>query len=281
VRVAVTGAGGGLGRAFLERVPAGHDVVAFAHADLPVEDRTAVLRRLGEARPDVILHLAAMTGVDACEEDPDAAYRTNALGTANVALAARETGALLVAISTDYVFDGTKGEPYHEYDEPNPLSAYGASKLAGEREARTLAPEHLVVRTSWVYGAGGDFASRAVGALAAGETVGAIVDAVSTPTSVTALAERLLPLAASGLRGVVHLGGPEPLAWFDFLARAKALGGLRGELVEQKAADLARPAPRPRDSSLRSVVLPGADVPPMPPVDDSIRDLLGRLRGDA
>lgn len=274
MRVAITGAAGGVGRAVAERAPGRHELLRFSHDDLPVEDRHAVLQRLVPAEPEVILHLAAMTSVDACEGDPDGAFQANAVGTANVALAARATGALLVAVSTDYVFDGTKGSPYHEHDEPNPLSVYGRSKLAGEREARLLAPEHLVVRTAWVYGGGGDFLTGAVRRLAAGEEVAAIVDRTSTPTYVGHLAEALLAVAVSGLRGVIHLAGPEPLSWFEVLSRAGALADLPGAIVEQKAEDLGRPAPRPRDSSLRSLV-PG--VPLLPPVEEALRDLLERL----
>ncbi|HEX6208703.1 MAG TPA: NAD(P)-dependent oxidoreductase, partial [Actinomycetota bacterium] len=242
MRIVVTGAGGGVGRALREAAPAHHEIEWLAHDDLSVEDRHAVMQRVAGADPDVILHLAAETKVDDCERDPDAAYRANALGTANVALAARETGALLVALSTDYVFDGTKGEPYHEFDRPNPISVYGTSKLAGEEEARALAPDHLIVRTAWVFGGGDDFVTGAVRRLASGEEVAAIVDLHGTPTYVRHLAERLFPLAVSGLRGVVHLGGPERTTFFDLLARARGLGGLPGTPVEQKDADLGRPA---------------------------------------
>ena len=277
MKVVVTGAGGGVGRALREAAPGHHEIEWLAHDDLAVEDRHSVLQRVAGADPDVIVHLAAMTRVDDCELDPDAAYRANALGTANVALAAREAGALLLALSTDYVFDGTKGEPYHEFDRPAPLSVYGASKLAGEEEARRLAPECLVVRTSWVFGGGDDFITGALRRLAAGEEVAAIVDLHGTPTYAPHLAERLLPLAVSGLRGVVHLGGPERTTFLDLVGRARELGGLPGTTAEQKADDLGRPAPRPPDSSLRSLVLEGATVEPMPPLDDALRDLLGRI----
>lgn len=276
MRVVVTGAGGGVGRAVAEVAPARHEVIPLAHAELPVEDRHLVMQRLVPLEPEVVLHCAALTSVDGCEGDPRAAFRVNALGTANVALAAREAGALLVALSTDYVFDGRKGEPYHEFDEPAPLSVYGRSKLAGEAEARTLAPEHLVVRTSWVFGSGRDFLSRSLERLAAGEAVGAVVDQVSTPTYVRHLAERLLALAVTGRRGLVHLAGPEPASWFEVLERARALGGLPGEVLERKEGDLGRPAPRPPYSALTSVVLDGTDVPPMPPLAAALEEVLDR-----
>jgi dTDP-4-dehydrorhamnose reductase len=128
-----------------------HDVRAVGHPEVDVADYEAVLMLVAEFAPEVVLHAAAYTDVDGCERDPDRAYRVNALGTQNVALASARVGADLVAVSTDYVFDGTKGEPYLEFDEPNPLSVYGRSKLAGERLALALQPRTYVVRASWVF----------------------------------------------------------------------------------------------------------------------------------
>jgi dTDP-4-dehydrorhamnose reductase len=280
VRLAVTGANGGLGRAFLAAVPPHHEVHPFAHADLAVEDLDAVMQALVPMRPDAILHFAAMTKVDPCEADEPAAFRVNALGSRNVALAARACGARVLAVSTDYVFDGAKGAPYHEFDAPNPLSIYGRSKLAGEDVVRSLVPESYVVRTAWVFGAGDDFVSGAVRALAAGDPASGIVDLHGTPTYVHHLAERLLPVLVSGRFGTFHLGGPERVSFHELLSRAKALGALEGELTEQKAGDLNRPAPRPVDSSLTSLVAADAGVPPMPALDEALTDLLGRIRGD-
>ena len=278
MRIAVTGAGGGLGRAFLARGAAGHEVFPFSHEELAVEDSRAVMERLDAVRPDVVLHLAAMTSVDGCERDPEAAFRVNVRGTLNVAEAARALDGLLVALSTDYVFDGEKEEPYDELDDPNPLNAYGGSKLRAERAAAEIGVELLVVRTSWVFGAPGEFVRRSVERLAAGEDVGGIVDQTGTPTYAGHLAERLVPLIESGTRGVVHLAGPEPTTWFGVLARARELGDLPGEVLEQKADELGRLAPRPRNSALSSVVLPETEVPPMPPLDDALREVLADVR---
>jgi dTDP-4-dehydrorhamnose reductase len=281
VRVAVTGAGGGLGRAFLERGAGGHEVIPFTHRELPVEDAGAVDQEIVSARPDVVLHLAALTSVDRCEQDPDTALAVNVRGTANVARATKRSGATLVLLSTDYVFDGEKDEPYDERDEPNPLSVYGTSKLRAEEAARDVLPEEqlVVIRTSWVFGAEGEFVRRSVARLADGEEIGGIVDQIGTPTYVRHLAERLLPVVDSGGRGVVHLAGPEPTSWFDVLSRARDLGGLPGSVAEQKADELGRPAPRPRNSALRSVTLPGTAVPPMPPLDEALRELVEEVAG--
>jgi dTDP-4-dehydrorhamnose reductase len=270
VRIAVTGAGGGLGRAFLASVAPDHDVRGFTRRELDVRSADAVMGTLATGF-DIVLHLAAMTGVDACEEDPQRAAETNVLGTFNVAEVARRAGTTLVALSTDYVFDGEKGTPYVESDVPNPLSVYARTKLAGERAAAAVVPDALIVRTAWVFGTGEDFMSAAVRQLRQGEEVGGIVDQVGSPTHADHLVERLVPLVASGVRGVVHLAGPEATTWHSVLARAKSLGALPGEVLEQKADELGRPAPRPAYSALSSEVLPRTDVPPMPPLDEAIR----------
>jgi dTDP-4-dehydrorhamnose reductase len=220
-----------------------------------------------------------MTKVDACELEPQRAAETNVLGSFNVAMAAQRSGAVLVAVSTDYVFDGEQDDPYDEHALPNPISTYARTKYAGELAARAVAPDSVVLRTAWVFGAGDDFFSMAVGRLAAGEQVGGIVDQVGSPTHVRHLAERILPVVDAGLRGVVHLAGPEACSWHDALLRAKRLGDLPGEVLPQKAAELERPAPRPRNSAITSAVVPETGVPPMPPLDEGIREVIRHVRG--
>jgi dTDP-4-dehydrorhamnose reductase len=274
MRIAVTGAGGGLGRAFLAAVPEEHEVHGFTRQQLDVRLFDAVRDALDPLAPDTIVHLAALTSVDRCEEEPQLAAETNVLGSFNVAAAARRTGAVLVLVSTDYVFDGQKGARYDEEDRPNPLSVYGWTKLAGERAAESVGPDLVIVRTAWVFGTGDDFLTRALRGLRRGQGIRGIADQVGSPTEGSALAERLLPVAASGIRGVVHLAGPEPITWHEVLVRAKRLGELPGTALAQKADELGRPAARPPYSALTSVVLPGTDVPPMPSLDESIKKVL-------
>jgi dTDP-4-dehydrorhamnose reductase len=277
VRIVLAGAGGGLGRAFWSVCPGHHDLEAFTRQELDIGDHHAVMRTLVPLRPELIVNAAAFTDVDACETEREHAYRVNALGPQSLALAARACGAILVHVSTDFVFDGEKEGPYDELDAPNPLSVYARSKLGGETMVRAATPEHFIVRTGYVFGGGEDYVTGALRALARGEAAGGLVDRVGTPTYVRHLAERLLPLALTGRFGTYHLAGPEPATYHDVLVRAKAVGELPGEVFEQRTGDLGLPAPRPRNSALTSLFVSEVGVPPMPPLDEWLRELLVSL----
>jgi len=274
VRLVVTGSSGDLGRAFLARVPAHHDVHAFDHAALDVGDHDAVRQVVEPLGPDAILNFAAFTRVDENESDQARAFRDNALGPQHLALAARAIGSVLVHISTDYVFDGEKRTPYDETDVPSPLSVYGRAKLAGERFVREIAPESFVVRVGYVYGGGNDYLSRTVRRLVSGETVGGLADRWGSPTFVGHLAERILPLVATGRFGLYHLGGPQPASWFEVLSRVQELAGSVGSVEPQRAAELGLPAPRPVSSALTSVFTPHLGIDPMPSLEEGLKDFL-------
>lgn len=262
MKVLVTGAAGQLGRAFADVAGKHHELVLLARpggapvanaraADLA--DPAAVAEAVRRARPDWVLHTAALTDVDACERDPALAHRVNALGTEAVAKAARACGAGLVAVSTDYVFDGQKGD-YRETDEPRPLSAYGRSKLEGERLALVAHPDAIVARTSVVFGPHKkNFILWLLGELRAGRPVRIVRDQRITPTLSHDLAEQALALMQAGARGVHHTAGATPLTRLESALHVARRFGLREDVITPIRSDeLSWLAPRPRDATLNT-----------------------------
>lgn len=265
MRVAVTGANGLVGREAVTRLLArGHEVLglgrgasrlpagaAWAEVDLGDGRAAAALARF---RPDAVLHAGALTDVDACEREPERAFRVNAEGTAEVARACAAAGARLVAVSTDYVFDGTAG-PYGEEDRPAPLGVYARSKLAGEEAALAQAPDVAVGRVAVVYsgrpGAKATFATQVVEKLARGEPVKAFSDQLVSPTHAGNAAEMLCELLLEHrYQGVLHTAGATVLDRVTFARAVAARFGLAGEIVPVKTADARLLAPRPLRAGL-------------------------------
>lgn len=253
MRVLVTGGGGQVGQA-LCAVLQEHEVLAPSHADLDVTDRKAVLE-LAAWRPDVIFHTAAMTNVDGCEQAPQTAYRVNALGTQNVALLAQRCGAVLCYISTDYVFDGEKGAPYWEWDPPNPLNVYGASKLAGEWFVQTLLDRFYIARTAWVYGPGGRNFPRKVLELAAQRpSLSMVTTEAGHPTYAPHLAVALAQLIQTEAYGIYHVVNEGCVTRYE-LARAVLDAAGRREYPLEPVTSYPRPARVPRRVELHTMTL--------------------------
>lgn len=274
MRVLVTGAGGMLGRAVVERFEAaGVEMTAASHDRLDVCDRDAVLQAVTTLRPDAVVHLAAWTAVDDCERDLDRAYRINAVATRHVAEASRRAGAHLLYVSTDYVFDGTKDSPYHEWDAPRPLSVYGHSKLAGEREA---GPEATVVRTSWLVGRHGANILKTILRLAAAhETISFVDDQRGHPTIADDLARVLHRLVAERRPGVFHVTNQGAVSWCGFARSVMEAAGYdpgRVQPITAAQLDPPRAAPRPANSVLDNAALRLSGVPLLP----DFRESLGR-----
>ncbi len=267
MRILVTGSGGQLGTdvARLASLEPRHDVTAAAHGDLDVGDRDAVLSAITALAPDLVVHAAAWTAVDACEADPDRAYRVNALGCRNVAEAARLAGAHLVAVSTDYVFDGRSPAPYTEWDRPNPQSVYGRSKLAGEAEVAAAAPGATIVRTSWVCGPHGSNMVKAVLRLAAGGgTLRFVDDQAGCPTFTEDLARMLLTLGLARRPGLFHVTNQGATTWYRFARDILAAAGqdpARVTPISTDELDPPRPAPRPANSVLDNAALRLSGIP--------------------
>ena len=233
-----------------------HEVHAFDRLGLDIGDRDSVLGALTSIVPDVVINPAAWTAVDACESDPDRALRDNTLGVRHLAEGARRIGARVVHVSTDYVFDGTKSDPYVEWDDPNPRSVYGATKLAGERE---LGPDATIVRTSWVCGFHGGNMVRTILRLAGEhETLRFVDDQRGHPTFADDLARMIHRLVIDQRPGVFHVTNQGAVSWFEFAREVLAAAGLDPDRVEPvHTAELQppRPAPRPANSVLDNAAL--------------------------
>jgi len=267
MRVAVTGANGLLGGEAVAQLAGRHEILAlgrgpgrlpagpWAWADADLGDGRSVERALRDFGAEAVLHAGAMTDVDGCERDPDQAWRVNVGGTEQVARACRALGARLVAVSTDYVFDGEAG-PYGEEDLPNPRGAYARTKRCGEEAALLLAPGCAVARVAVVYsgrpGAKGTFATQIVEKLSRGEPVKAFSDQRVSPTLAASGAAMCLELLLeSSYAGVLHASGSTVLDRVDFARRVARRFGLSGEIVPVKTADVKLPAPRPLRGGLR------------------------------
>ena len=267
MRLVVTGAGGQLGHDLVRvAAAAGDDVVGADHAALDVTDRDAVLGAITTWRPEVVVHAAAWTAVDACEGDPERAFATNALAVRWVVEGCARVGAHLVHVSTDYVFDGTLDRPYHEWDRPNPQSVYGASKLAGEIEALALGPDAAVVRTSWLCGAhGSNVVEKVLGAAGhSPDGLAFVDDQRGCPTFTADLAPVLRRLALDRRSGLHHVTNQGVVTWFEFAREILAAGGHDPDLVRPITTaelDPPRPAPRPANSALDNAVLRAAGIP--------------------
>ena len=229
-----------------------HEVLGLDRAGLDVRNREDVARVFREFSPEAVLHCAAYTDVDGAERAPEEALEVNATGARVVAESARELEALVLYVSTDYVFDGRATAPYREDEPPRPLSSYGRSKLEGERAVAKTCPEsHAIVRTGWLYGPGKGFVDWARERLRRGEELPLVEDQTGSPTSARELAAAMLALVEGKHRGLFHFVNRGEASWLALgraVAQELALSPARIRAIQ--AADLNRPAPRPRYSAL-------------------------------
>jgi dTDP-4-dehydrorhamnose reductase len=285
LKVVVTGAGGLVGRAVVENCAAhGDDVRGFDHQSLDISDASSVQTALKDSKPDVVINCAAWTDVDGCESDPGRAERANALGPELLAATCRDIEALLITISTDYVFDGSKEGFYTQRDQPHPISVYGRSKLEGERRAQAAWARTIVVRSGYIFGVGGkNFLSTLLPRAGRGEPLKAISDMVGTPTYAPDLARRLRELAALDLPGIFHVVNSGAGASFEDFARAALeMAGLNSLLLGRVTlAELHRPAPRPRNSRLRCLWSEALRLEALPHWTEALRSFVSLQSGSA
>jgi dTDP-4-dehydrorhamnose reductase len=266
MRLLVTGAAGMLGHDLTRAAEAaGHEAVGLAREDVDITDAGAVQEAIGGHAPDVVVNCAAWTDVDGAEASSQAAHAVNGDGAGHVAAAAASAGAWMIQISTDYVFDGSKRSPYLESDPVAPASMYGATKLAGEREVAARCPgRHTIVRTSWLFGTHGRCFPATILRLAdERDELTVVDDQVGCPTFTGHLAQGLVALVEDPPPiGVVHVAGAGSCSWYELAREVVSTAGLSCELRPGLTQDLARPAPRPPYSVLRTER--GAAVPRLP-----------------
>ncbi len=277
MRILITGGRGMLGRT-LQKEFSDHELIV---ADLPecdITDAAGFDRFLAGAAPDAVIHCAAMTAVDNCETESDLAYRLNAVGSANVAAACFRHGVRLIAISTDYVFDGELDRPYHEFDAADGgKTVYGQSKFMGEELIRTHCPNHVICRISWLYGAGGPSFIHAMMKLADGArpVLKVVDDQRGNPTSTLAVARRLKDiLARPELVGVFHLTCEGEATWHGLAQEIFRLAGKPQQVAPCTTAEFPRPAPRPANSRLEKRMLRLCGLPPMPEWRDALAEFM-------
>ena len=265
-KILVTGCNGQLGRAI--RAEYAGETVTFINTDvaegegviaLDISDIDAVLELVRKERPDVIINCAAHTNVDACETQLDAAYRINAIGPRNLSIAARETGAKLVHVSTDYVFEGNGTQPYTEFDAPNPVSAYGRTKLAGEHFVQQFTDKYFIFRTAWLYGDGKNFVKTMLRLAENHDEVSVVDDQKGSPTSAVELARAIHHFEPTENYGVFHATCEGDTNWADFAEMIFAKAGkstkVRHVTSEEYAAMNPASAKRPAYSILDNYMM--------------------------
>jgi len=279
MRILITGAAGMLGSDVrAAALAAGHEPQALSRSELDITDAPAVAAAVAARRPDAVINCAAWTDVDGAESQPEGAAAVNVSGAENVARASFGAGVWTIHVSTDYVFAGTKPEAYVESDPVGPASAYGRSKLHGERAVAAVAPQrHTIVRTAWLFGAGGPCFPRTIARLARErDQLKVVDDQIGCPTWTGHLGPALVALAAGAIAGPVHVAAAGSCSWCEFAREIVAGAGIDCDVVPCTTAEFPRPAPRPAFSVLRSER--GAEVPVLPSWRDGLSAYLTQSR---
>ncbi|MGO0122005.1 dTDP-4-dehydrorhamnose reductase [Desulfothermobacter acidiphilus] len=247
MRALITGAAGRLGRAMAKELEGrGWDVIGLARQQLDITSYKALSEALKEYRPRVVINCAAYTDVDGAESDFRRALLVNGLAPKYLASLCVSSGTKLVHVSTDYVFDGEKGEPYQVYDDPRPVNRYGESKLWGEEAIRESGADYLIIRTSWLFGTGRNFVSMILRLAETEGEIKVVEDQYGSPTYTPDAARAIADLILSEARGTFHVTNGGVASWYDLASRAVRLAGIEANIIPCSSQDFPRPAPRPR-----------------------------------
>jgi len=255
----------------------GYEVAGFERAKVDISDAAQVAQVFASVDPAIVVNAAAYNQVDVAEKEPLHAMQANGLAVRNLAMACRQHDARLVHFSTDYVFDGTAGRAYSEEDATHPLGAYAVSKLAGELYAQAYLDNPLIIRTSGVFGPGGlntargNFIEAMLRLAASNQPIRVLNDHVASPTYSPFLAARAADLVDRRLIGIFHIGGGEPISWFDYAALIFRVAGLHPELKPTNEREFRTAARRPKYSALSNAKMERAGIEPLPPLETAVR----------
>jgi dTDP-4-dehydrorhamnose reductase len=279
MKIAITGAGGQLGHDLLAELGLQHDCYGLTHAEAEVTDFGSLSRCFSLLRPDLVIHAAAYTDVDGCERDPDRAFRVNAVGAWNVSAAAHACAAAVAMISSDFVFDGEKRQPYTEFDVANPLSHYGASKRAGEQAALAANPRTYVIRTQWLFGVHGKNFPYAILRAASRGEVRVVADQVGAPTYSVDLARLIGRIIETPRYGIYHANNAGSCSWYEFAVELYRLAGLDPGIIQPiSSSQYPSPTRRPAYSVLRRYALELMGLDDARPWQDAAKEFIAMAR---
>ena len=276
MKIFIPGHGGLLAQAVYSAAEsAGLDIATLTEEELDITDRPAVEEALEQIRPDAVINCAAWVNAETAQSNPDGARAVNSEGAGNLAVAAAAVDASIVYPSTDYIFDGEKGEPYIEGDEPGPLSVYGDTKLAGERATAEANPRHYIARTAWLYGPGGrNFPDTMLRLASEGADIRVVNDQIGCPTYTPHLATALIELVSDDHYGIHHMAGGTICSWYDLACETFRLSGSDYPVRPCPSSEYPLQAPRPSFSALAST---REETPRLPPLEDGLKaHLAGR-----
>lgn len=272
MKVLIFGGTGLLGADLYKTLGTEHQVRALSSADADISNQDAVREKIKFEKPDVVINSAALTDVDKCENEPDRAYMMNAMGPKNIAMACRDLKIKIVHVSTDYVFDGKKGEPYNEFDQVNPINIYGKSKLAGEQFVKEITTDHVIVRTAWIFGEKRNhFVDYVVNGIKNGEEIVTVKDMVSSPSYSIDIAEGIKRLIELNQTGTFHLCNKGYCSRVQLAEEIMKILHKPGKFQVVNQSQWKRPAARPVFSALRNYHMSLINADNMPGWRDALK----------